>query len=170
MLNEAFRIYVDQLREGQVEEISETLNPDFLDIHEKELSFSEPIVIDGEAYLTDDSLVMRLNASTSAKMPCSICNEQVEVGIKLKDFYHSEPLSEIKTGVYNFSEMLREAILLEVPPFAECFEGKCPTRAEVHKYMKLPSEQVEEEDEGYQPFANLDIEIEKSKNKKKKVD
>jgi len=157
MADEAFRIYVDQLRHGETEQISESLPPDFLDIHESELSFPEPVSVQGEAYLTSDDLMLRLNVTTVAYMPCSICNEKVAVGIKLKDFYHSELLADIKTGVYNFSEMLREAILLEVPYFTECNEGNCPHRAKVKDYLKEPKSIKEQEaEDGYRPFADLD--------------
>lgn len=167
MDNEAFKIYVEKLRRGDTEKISESLPSDFLDIHEEEISFPEPIAIEGEAYVANDSLMLKLNASTMLYMPCSICNAKVGVGIKLQDFYHSEPLEETKSGIFNFKEILREAILLEIPQFAECHDGKCPRRDEIKKYLKKPkSGEDENAPEGYQPFADLDLTIEKKKKTK----
>ena len=56
---------------------------------------------------------------------------------------------------YNFKNLLRETILLEVPSFAECEGGSCPKRKEYNKYLKESSNE-QSEDEGYQPFADLD--------------
>lgn len=161
---DAFKIYIDQLRHGEVEEISENLSPDFIGINEEDLAFSSPVDIKGEAYLADNELILRLNIETSAIIPCSICNEKVVVGIKLKDFYHSEPVSKIKSGIFNFSEVLRDAILLETPKFTECNEGKCSGRQEMKKYFKEPG--TKDEEEGYKPFENLKLEKKTKKSKK----
>jgi hypothetical protein len=92
----------------------------------------------------------------------------VAVPIKLSNFYHGEPLAEIRTGVYDFSQMLREAVLLEVPHFAEC-KGNCPQRVAVKKYLKQPmSPEEQAADEGYLPFAGLD-DIDLNKKKKTKL-
>jgi cytochrome oxidase Cu insertion factor (SCO1/SenC/PrrC family) len=79
----------------------------------------------------------------------------VPINIEIDNFYHSEPLSEIKGAIYNFKDLLRETILLEVPSFAEC-EGNCPRRQEVSKYLKEPSDDQQDSEDGYQPFADLD--------------
>jgi uncharacterized metal-binding protein YceD (DUF177 family) len=153
-MDDEFKIFVEQLREGHEEDIQETLTPDFLDIHDKELIFEKPIELTGKTYLAQNELVLHWDIHTFAKIPCAICNDMVEIPIDITNFYASESLDEIKTGIYNFKNLLRETILLEVPPFAECQGGQCPKRKEFDKYLKQTTDQ--EEEEGYQPFADLD--------------
>lgn len=155
-MEDEFKIYVDQLRDGDVEHISEAFSPAFLDISEKEVQFLQPVEVSGEAYLADDQLVLHLDIRTEVIVPCAICNEPVSLPLEIRNFYHMASSEEIKTGIYVYKEILREAILLETPSFAEC-EGKCPKRQEIQKYLKkegasdgkLPPE------EGHKPFAHL---------------
>lgn len=155
-MEDEFRIYVEQLRDGHDKQLDETFLPDFLDVSEPDLAFSKPVHLEGSAYLAEQELILHWNIQTEALMPCCICNDKVPVEIEINNFYHSEPLDEIKTGIFNFKSLLRETILLEVPPFTECNEGKCPGRQEVAKYLKGPTEEKVNDDEGYQPFADLD--------------
>lgn len=152
--NDAFKVYVEQLRSGNVEQLKEEFNPDFLDIHEKELIFADTVYLNGEAYLAENDLILHFNISTMAEMPCRICNETVKVPIKVQNVYHHEPLSAIKSGIFNMLDVLREAVLLEIPPLAECNEGKCPKRKDLEKYIRTPPASSTEEP-GYRPFENL---------------
>jgi uncharacterized metal-binding protein YceD (DUF177 family) len=158
-MDDAFKIYVEQLRDGHSEKIKETLSPDFLDIHEPDLAFGDDVEIEGEAYLAEENLVLHLQIRTFAVILCSICNEPVKVELRIPSFYHAEPLQAIKGGIFNFQGVLRESILLDTPPFAECNEGSCPKRKEIEKYLRPPREEdsQETEDEGYRPFADLDF-------------
>ncbi len=168
-MNDAFKIYVEQLRDGHTERIAEEFPPKILEVEEKDLKFLAPIKVDGEAYLAEDDLVIHLAIETAATLSCTICNDPVEVPIRVDDFYHVEPLKNIKSGVFNFREVLRDDILLNTPHFAECSEGKCPKRSELKKYMKSDAEGKKQADEeGYQPFADLTIDHLKPKKKKKK--
>lgn len=153
-MDDVFKIYIDQLRDGHEEEIHETLDPGFLEIQESDLGFDQPIQLDGVAYLAEHELVFHWDIRTEAVIPCSICNEPVSVPIHIHNFYYSEPTREIKSGIYNFKNLLRETVLLEVPPFAECEGGRCPKRPLFQKYLKESSDDSPEE-EGYQPFADL---------------
>jgi uncharacterized metal-binding protein YceD (DUF177 family) len=155
-MDDVFKIYIEQLRESHEEKISEKLNPDFLEIHEPDLAFDKPVELEGVAYLAEQELVLHWEIRTEAILPCSICNEPVRVPLHIQNFYYAEPTSEIKSGIYNFKELLRETILLEVPAFAECTGGNCPKRKEYRKYLKEPSDQLSDEEEGYHPFADLD--------------
>ncbi|MCE2983815.1 MAG: hypothetical protein LW832_09650 [Parachlamydia sp.] len=154
-MEDEFKIFVDQLHDGHEKLIQETYPPSFLNIHEKDLDFKKNIELDGVAYTAEKELILNWNIAAEALVACAICNEKVPVDIQLKNVYHTVPLEEIKGAVYNFKELLRETILIEVPAFAECNEGNCPRRQEVVKYLKEPS-QNEEGDDGYQPFADLD--------------
>ncbi len=155
---ECLKIYVDRLKEGNSEILNATLPSSILDIQEEELSFKEPVHVSGDAYLADDHLVTNINARTTASLPCSICNEPVSILINVKDHCATEPLSEIRSAIYDLTPEVREALLLQVPQFIECNGGNCPERETMKKYLhkvaadkKSPtSEQV------YFPFSNLD--------------
>lgn len=151
-VTDQFKIYVEQLRDGHSEMIEETLDPSFLEIREKELQFTNPVVIKGEVYLADEMLVLHMDIKTCAQIPCIICNEPVKVEIVINGLYHAVPLSEVKSGVYNFKELLRETILLDTPSLTECDQGHCPQRKELQKYLK---KEQHPSDEGYRPFANF---------------
>jgi uncharacterized metal-binding protein YceD (DUF177 family) len=154
-MDDLFKIYVEQLREGRERLIEETLDPEFLDVNEEDLAFVEPVEVTGSAYLAEQELVIHWDAHTEALIPCAICNEPVEVPVEVNNFYFSEPLSEIKTGIYSFKDLLRETILVETPLFAEC-AGSCPKREEYKQFLKDPSDQPSIEEEGYNPFVDLD--------------
>jgi uncharacterized metal-binding protein YceD (DUF177 family) len=160
MTDDRFRIFVEQLRNGSIEEIDETVSPDFLDINERELSFSKPVNVCGQVYLAEDMLVFHLDIHTVATIPCAICNGPADIVIAIKGFYHAVPLSEIKGAIYDFREILRESILLEVPILAECHQGRCPQRDSLEKYFKKEGAPGSKEDEdGYRPFAGLDFDF-----------
>lgn len=159
-MDDAFKIYIEQLRDGRTEEIEGSHSPDFLDINEEELKFKRDVHFEGQAYLADDNLLIHLKIEAYATVPCSICNNPVEVKIDIPNFYHLEPLAEIKTGAFDFAVVLRDAILLEVPRFAECENGRCPERKKIAKYLREKPEPPPGElgdEEGYQPFANIDL-------------
>ncbi len=158
-MDDEFKIYVEQLREGREKKIEEHLDPDFLDIHEPDLAFKEPVEVIGVAYLAEQELIIHWEVKTEAVISCAICNEPTSVPVHIHNFYYSEPLAAIKSGIYNFKNLLRETILLEVPAFTECHGGHCPKRQEYSKYLKEPSDpsdSSDDQDEGYQPFADLD--------------
>ncbi len=156
-MNKNFVIYIDRLRDGQTLKIDEVCPTDFLEIHEDELSFLEPVTIQGKAYLADDHLVLQLDIRAQFVMPCSICNEKATLPIEIKNFYYVVPVEEIPTHMFDYSELLREEILLQVPTFAECQGGKCPERTTLTPYLKkedkLPASL--KKDHVHYPFADL---------------
>lgn len=156
-MDSAYNIFIERLRDGHIEKIEETLTPEFIGIHEKFLFFQDPVYIKGEAYLAEDTLVVHLEINTKSTIPCSVCNEPVKTDISIHNFYHAEPLENIKSGIFNYQEILRECVLLETSSFAECEQGNCPRRLELQKYFKKPGSNSLEDEEGYQPFANLSI-------------
>lgn len=147
----AFKIHIEQLRNGHSNEIDEVFSPSFLDVNEESLSFTDKVHVQGEAYLAGEMLILHFVVVAHGLIPCSICNELVKVEINIPNFYHAEPLADIKGGIFNFGIILREAILLEAPSFAEC-EGKCPKRKEIKEFLK---KDTKEQKEGYKPFADL---------------
>lgn len=129
-------IHTDQLDEGKREEIDLTLPPDFLDVKEDDLSFPHPIRVKGETYVITDHLVLLLSVETKAQMPCTICNKKISVPIKTQDISHTLPLAEMESTIFDYTDLLREEIILLIPQFAECENGKCPERAQIAPFMK----------------------------------
>ena len=144
------KVYLDRLHGGRVEVIKQELPSDFLEVDEPDLKFCGIISIKGKAYLADEHLVVQLEIKVEVVIPCAICNKQVHKKLKVPQFYHTEELSGIKGKVYNYTDPLREGILLETPSFAECENG-CLKRKELEKY-----EPSKEKDDNVQfPFTDL---------------
>lgn len=153
-MDDFFNIYVDRLRSGDLENLKRTYAPDFLEIAEQEIRFPEDVMVEGQAYIANDDLVLHLDIETAVMVPCAICNEPIRVPIASRGLYHLVPLKEIKGAVYKMQELLRESILIEVPAFAECNNGNCPHRGELKKYLHQKTD--EDVEEGYQrPFKDL---------------
>ncbi len=150
---EALKVWLDRLGEGQVQKIEGSFDPSFLGIEEKELQFPAPVSVRGEVYLAEGHLVIHLNASTSARMPCAICNKMIDAEVKIDNFYHTEAIEEIRDATFDCSEPLREALLLELPHYVECHKGRCPQRAALAPYLRAPSKT---DDKTHFPFAGLD--------------
>lgn len=153
-MTDEFKIYIDRLKGGHTQKIEGTFDPLFLDVEEEELQFEKPVSVRGEVYLTDDHLVIHLTASTYAEMPCAVCNQMVQVALSSHNFYHTEPLSEIPSAIYDFGAPLREALLLELPRTAECNQGHCPSRETLTPYMRT---QKRNDQTTYFPFADIDL-------------
>lgn len=151
-MSEKLTIYIDRLRDGTVEQIQETLPPSFMEIEEAALNFRSPISILGEAYVTPTHLILKLELKTKASLPCSICNTWIEVPLEIKDVYHTEPLEQIPSAIFNYRELIKELLLLEVPSFAECDKGNCSERAFVNNYLK---KQKKTSAKQQFPFADL---------------
>lgn len=153
-MDEGFKVFLEQLRDGKTKKISEVFAPEFLGIQDPELILDSKVFVNGEAYIAEEEVLVHLQVKTKAKLPCAICNEWVEKEIHLEDLYLAEPLTNIRGGIYNFKQALREEILLEIPLFVECHQGNCPERKEYERFFKTG--QTNEEDEGgYKPFSDL---------------
>lgn len=151
-MDEGFKIYIEQLKDGHEETINELFDPSFLRIDEKELQFREPVSVQGRAYIANEDLVLELNAETTCFMPCLVCNEMVPVSIKLNNCMLVEPKESIKSGVFRYNNFLRESLLLEIPQFIECNNENCPKRSEMNKFLKKNKQKGEGT---FYPFANL---------------
>lgn len=157
---EYFKIYIDRLSDGRIESISHLFSPDFLEQNAEDLSFTSPVEVEGKVYLAGNELVLQLDVRTEAVLPCSICNQPVILPVELRNLYHVEALDKIKSAIFIFKDILREAILLEVPKFTECSNGNCPMRSKYSRYLsddtKLDAD-TKSDDGGYRPFADLDL-------------
>lgn len=152
-MSESFCILIDRLKGGQVQKIEEVFAPEFLGVDEPDLKFHAPVKIKGDAYLTDTDLILRLQAKTSAVMPCVVCNQLIETELKVENYYLAQPINEIRDGVFNYTEQLREALLIELPKYVECNSGKCPERTTLAPYLRSKER---EEKTTYFPFADMD--------------
>ena len=142
------KIFIDRLINGKVLHLDEILPPTILEVNEKDLQFHTPITVNGQAYLTDSHLVLKLNIATTATLPCSICNDLVTLSITIPSFYHAEELTAIRGGIYDFTPPLREGVLLEVPNYVECNKN-CSKRDNIKHYFAKGQHQ--------HPFADLNI-------------
>jgi uncharacterized metal-binding protein YceD (DUF177 family) len=153
MTHDQLIIYTEQLRDGHKESIHLDLDPSFLDVHEKELSFNTPVHIEGEAYATETHLLFHLTVLAQAQLNCSVCNSPFSFAIKIEKLYHTIPLNELKSAVFDYSALIREEILLQIPPYAECSNGQCPERASLSSFLK--NEETKENPPTHFPFSNL---------------
>lgn len=88
MMNELCLIPIEHLQEGKSVAISENFDPKFLEINDEDLSFSNPIEVNGKAYLAEDMLIIQLDMKGGASLPCSICNKKVAVPFFMKRLYY----------------------------------------------------------------------------------
>ena len=150
------KIFIDKLSLDQEEEITLVISPQFLEIEDKELIFDSPIEISGKCYVTNESFILQLQSKTQTKMPCSICNTLVNIDLEANEIYHSVFLEELSTNIFDYSSLVREELLLQVPPFAECENGNCPERKVITKYLKIRSPKEEKPStQTHFPFADL---------------
>lgn len=146
-----FKVYIDRLKNDDTEEIHETVAPDFLQENEKEPIFTDKVLVSGQAYLANHHLILDLKIKAIACLPCSICNEKIELPIEINDFTQTIELSEIRSSIYDFADEVRDSILLKLPQFIECHHGHCPQRKDVNKFLKKPS------DDTHSPFSELSL-------------
>lgn len=144
------KIYIDRLRDDEIEEIAEEVEPSHFSMDDKDLKFVDMVTIIGRAYMVKSHLILDLKIKAKAEMPCSTCNGKAVMNLQIDDFSHTEDLENIKSAIYDFSDDVRSAILIRIPQFCECQDGECPQRKEVNKYLKSSS------DETYTPFAGLE--------------
>ena len=149
----AFKILIDRLKGGHTLKIEEALDPSFLGPEEPELLFKTKVTVKGETYLTDDHLIIHLKAHTKVLIPCAICNQMTEKDLDIDYFYYTEPIEEIRGAVFDYSEALREALLIELPRTVECNGGKCPERAIIAPFLRA---EARTDKTTHLPFADLD--------------
>lgn len=134
-MNDPFTLYIDRLRK-RPESISIEVDPAFMEISEKELLFSEPIFISGQASLLDNHLLLDLKIQTHVSLPCIICNQMFSTPLIIDKFVQTQDIDEIKGALYSYKDEIRTALLLKVPLYPECHSGRCPERQEMAKYLK----------------------------------
>ncbi len=146
-MTEQLKIFTQQLSEEARETIDLTLAPDFLDLNEDELRASFPVKVEGEAYVLDDMLMIQLEVETAVEMPCAVCNKVAKIPLENKNVVISLPLSELPSSVFDYTDLLREEIVMLIPPFAECKKNGCPERTSLKSKLKETNQNF--------PFADL---------------
>lgn len=146
------KISIDALKIQEKIQINEELSHEFLGICEKDLKMNHPIHVKGEAYLSSDYLIIHFAVKTAFQMPCKICSEDVTLPLEDENYYNTISLENIKNGMYDFSEDIREALLLKLPSFVECNGGLCSERKNIEKFLKKPSKK---QDDSYFPFEEI---------------
>lgn len=139
------KIYIDRLHDH--EHFEATLPPAFLDLHEKDIATPAPVIVQGEASIVDDLLMLTLSVKTEIEMPCSICNAVTRVPLENKNILISIPLSEISSAVFDCTDAVREEVVMLIPPFVECKQGACPQRDTLRPFLKKETQNF--------PFADL---------------
>lgn len=152
-MSEALKIFIDRLKGGHTQKIEEAIAPAFLGPDEPELRFAERVQVQGEAYLTDSHLIVHLKARTRVLMPCAVCNQMIGVELKVDNFYHTQPVEEVPRAVFDCSEQIREALLIELPRTVECAGGKCPERTAITPYLRS---EARVDKTIHFPFADMD--------------
>ncbi len=147
-------IFVEQLSEGEPKKVNLSLPSDMLGVQENDLILESPISISGEIYITDHHLIIHLTAKTKAKMRCSICNELTDISLDAT-IYESLPISELKSSIFDYSSLIKEELLLQLPLFCEC-QGNCPERIHLKSFLKeaQPKKNTSSETTHF-PFADL---------------
>ncbi len=145
------KIFTKQFRDGKRQTLDYVLPADFLDIREEGISFHSPLHLKGGVYATDDHLILQLSAETEVEMPCSVCNEKTFVPLKTEEIFHTIPFDEMESTTFDFTDLVREEIIILIPQFVECNQGKCPSRTDISKFIKAKAATSHD----HFPFADL---------------
>jgi len=152
MTVQSLLIFLENLKNGDIQKFEMSISPQFLEVNEPDLLFDHVVQVSGEAYLADVNLIFCFEASTIGKMPCAICNQMIPFSLKVQDYYHTEELVKIKNGQFDGSEIIRAALLIELPKKIECLGG-CLERANLAPYLHDKLNQ--KPDQIHFPFTNL---------------
>lgn len=123
------KIYVDRLRQGETQETTHHYEPSELGLS------TSPITVQIRAYTTDDHLILHLNIKTDVQIPCKICNELINIPIRIENQTHAEPHENIRSRVYDCKPLIKENLILALPQFVEC-GGDCPERANLKDFLR----------------------------------
>ncbi len=151
-MKEKLKIYIERLRDGKTETISETLAPSFMEVSEQEVHFEKPILLSGEAYVTDEWLILTLTIQTEATLHCALCNDAFGYDIAIEHMMHEEPLENIRDGTFDLLPLVRESILLEIPFYPQCGATECLKRGEFERFLKKEGDKTAQ-----MPFKDLSL-------------
>jgi uncharacterized metal-binding protein YceD (DUF177 family) len=148
-------VLISSLQSGKEKEIEAKFPASFLEVNEKELTFTESVNVKGKVYLAGDALIFHFSASVSFSLPCKVCNTNVNSELEVKNVIHAEDIEDMEGDRFNYANALREALLLELPDIIECSQGVCPERAHIKKYLKEERKEDGNSEMSYHPFSSL---------------
>lgn len=154
-MKEKLKIYIERLRDGKSEEISEVLAPSFMEVNEKEMRFEKPITLSGEAYVTDEWLILNITIEAEVTLFCSLCNDPFAFTIRIENMMHEEPLENIRDATFDLLPLVRETILLEIPFYPQCGITACKKRNELEPYLKKEGSEEESPPNRHMPFKDI---------------
>lgn len=134
-------IYIDRLRDGNKDFIQENISTNKILEEEKDFRVTSLLNLSGEAYIAGDHLILSLRIHLKADVPCIICNNWTPYPICIENFLHAESLANIKNSIYNYSNIVRDAIFLEIPTYFEC-NRNCPERAYLASHLTPKTKQT----------------------------
>ena len=149
-------IRIDGSADGEPTLFEEQLDPAFLDLLKgDELVPSSEVQVRGTAYRTGEWVVVEGEVETTMSMPCAMCNEQTVFSVGPLSWKADSPVTDVKNGMLDLTETLREAVLLEVPYVVKCGGKVCRNEQTVRQYLVSDEHRIDESDEGNQPFRSL---------------
>ena len=149
-------IRIEGSTDGEETLFDEQLESDFFDLPTgDELLPSSPVEVRGTAYRTGEWVVVKGEVKTSMSLPCAMCNEQTVFPVGPFAWETDIPVTEVKNGMLDLTEALREAILLEVPYLVKCGGEVCRNESSVRKYLVSEEHKTDEDGERHQPFRSL---------------
>ena len=119
-----------------------------------------PITYDARAYIIEGDLVIEGDFSADFELECSRCVQKFEFSVKLKGHQLTENLE--KPTEADLTAAVREDILLALPVYPRCEEGKipreCPAVGKFETFNQAPPEPEpgESNEDAPNPWAALD--------------
>ncbi len=155
-MDDSLKIFLDRLKGDKKEKIEGLFSVSLLEKTEPDCTVSDQVQVELEAYLTSELLVIHLNAKGKVWLPCVVCNQITDKEIEAKGFYQTYPIKDIKDRIFDVLPILKEALLIEIPPFLECNQGDCPERKHIKSFLKKASSEKTGE---HFPFSDLDNQL-----------
>lgn len=135
---DGFKFYVYRLKlPGEKEIASFSLEPEkFRDKGEEEI-FPSVVKVEGSLERIDyEHWMLILNMSTHMGARCCVCDKKFLRFVELFDIHHPLHRDDVKSGIFDCRELIRQEFLLESDCFWECAETGCSEKEEVVRFLK----------------------------------
>ncbi|WP_213357477.1 hypothetical protein [Chlamydiifrater phoenicopteri] len=147
------KIYVYRLKNiGDRETLQYTVAPETFAEKGLEQVFSCPVQVSGHVERVDDEqLILSLSLQTEVGVSCPFCDKAFLRPVAIESICHLIEREQLRDGVFDCSDLIRQEILLESEGLYECEPEGCPSKAGVESYLQ----RKEEKFGGNNPFENL---------------
>ncbi|WP_213318120.1 hypothetical protein [Chlamydiifrater volucris] len=147
------KIYVYRLKNiGDREALQYTVAPGVFSEKGLEKVFSCPIQVSGHVERVDEEqLVLSLSIQTEVGASCPFCDKAFSRTVAIDSICHLIEKDQLRDGVFDCSDLIRQEILLESEGLYECESGGCPDKAGIENFLQ----KKEKKFEGNNPFENL---------------